>query len=186
MPSELAFRAHLILREQRDLYGYWRSCAQSRPIPSRYDIDPIDIPHLLPGLSLLDTGEDLEGLRYRLAGTRVREIYGTEITGRAVFDTGLQHKKDYWRSVYEKVIGESIPMQGAVRGPIVGRDHLLLIWMRLPLSGLSGGIERVLGYDAALPVTFQYSQAELDPEEIAIPAMPAIEKRPAQFRRTAT
>ncbi|MBI4724573.1 MAG: PAS domain-containing protein [Rhodomicrobium sp.] len=151
MSSELASRAQHILREQRDLYDYWRTCAQARPLPSRYDIDPVDIPHLLPGLSLLDVGQDLDALRYRLAGTRVREIYGTEITGRAVFDTGLQHKRDYWRSVYRKVIEEGIPMQGVVRGSAAGREHLFLIWLRLPLSGLSGRVERVLGYDAALP-----------------------------------
>ncbi len=167
MPSELAFRAQTILREQRELYGYWRACAQSRPIPSRYDIDPVDIPHLLPGLSLLDAGEELESLRCRLAGTRVREIYGTEITGRTVFDTGLQHKRDYWRSVYRKVIGEGTPMQGAVRGPVAGRDHLLLIWMRLPLIGLSGSVERVLGYDAAMPLSFQYSPDEDEAVQLA-------------------
>ncbi len=179
MPSELAFRAQLILREQRDLYGYWRSCAQSKPIPSRYDIDPIDIPHLLPGLSLLDAGEDLDALRYRLAGTRVREIYGTEITGRAVFENGLQHKKDYWLSAYRKVIEEQTPMQGAVRGPVSGREHLLLIWMRLPLSGLSGGVERVLGYDAALPVSFHYSPAAPEEEGDAMHPASANDKRHA-------
>jgi hypothetical protein len=173
MPSELAFRAQIILREQRDLYGYWRACAQSRKIPSRYDIDPVDIPHLLPSLSLLDAGEQLEALRYRLAGTRVREIYGTEITGRAVFDSGLQHKREYWRSVYRKVVDEGTPMQGAVRGPVTGRDHLLLIWMRLPLSGLSGAVDRVLGYDAALPLSFQYSNGEED----IVRAAPANAKR---------
>jgi hypothetical protein len=180
MPTELAFRAGLILREQRDLYGYWRSCAQSKAIPSRFDIDPVDIPHLLPALSLLDAGEDLNSLRYRLAGTRVREIYGTEITGRAVFDSGLQHKRHYWISVYEKVIAGQTPMQGAVRGPVSGRDHLLLVWMRLPLSGLSGSVERVLGYDAALPVTFQFPEDELETEGEAEHTPESIEKRFAQ------
>jgi hypothetical protein len=171
MPSELAFSAQLILREQRDLYGYWRSCAGAKPIASRYDIDPVEIPHLLPGLSLLDAEEDLDRLRYRLAGTRAREIYGAEITGRAVFDAGFQHKRDYWRSVYGKVIMEQIPMQGIVRGPVAGRDHLLLIWMRLPLSGLSGTIERVLGYDAAIPVAFQSSYTDAGVEDkILLPA----------------
>ena len=88
----------------------------------------------------------------------MREIYCTEITGRTVFDNGLQHKRDYWVSVYGKVIGESTPMQGAVRGPVSGREHLLLVWMRLPLSGVSGRVERVLGYDAALPLSFQHAQ----------------------------
>ena len=154
MTSELAFRAQVILREQRELFDYWRACAQSRPIPSRFDIDPVAIPHLLPGLSLLDMGADLDSLRYRLAGTRVGEIYGAEITGRAVFDIGFQHKKDYWLSVYKRVVKERIPMQGALRGPAPGREHLLLLWLRLPLSGLTGGVERVLGYDAALPSSF--------------------------------
>jgi hypothetical protein len=180
MPTELAFRARLILREQRDLYGYWRSCAQSKAIPSRFDIDPVDIPHLLPGLSLLDAGEDLDSLRYRLAGTRVREIYGTEITGRAVFDSGLQHKRDYWLSVYERVIARQTPMQGAVRGPVSGRDHLHLIWMRLPLSGLSGSVERVLGYDAALPVTFQFPDGDLESEGEVMHAPASNGKRLAQ------
>ena len=151
MTSELAFRAQIILREQRELYSYWRACAQSRPIPSRFDIDPVAIPHLLPGLSLLDTGPELESLRYRLAGTRVGEIYGAEITGRAVFEVGFQHKREYWRSVYRRVIDQQTPMQGAVRGPAAGREHLVLLWLRLPLSGLKGGVERILGYDAALP-----------------------------------
>jgi len=42
-------------------------------------------------------------------------------------------------------------MQGALRGPAAGREHLLLLWLRLPLSGLTDAVERILGYDAALP-----------------------------------
>ncbi len=60
MPSELALRAQHILREQRDLYGYWRACAGARPVPSRYDIDPVDIPRLLPCLSILEAAKGLE------------------------------------------------------------------------------------------------------------------------------
>ena len=151
MTSELAFREQIILREQRELYDYWRACAQSRVLPSRFDIDPVAIPHLLPGLSLIDVRGDLDSLRYRLAGTRVGEIYGAEITGRAVFEIGFQHKKEYWRSVYRQVVSDKIPMQGALRGPSAGREHLLLLWLRLPLSGLTDNVERILGYDAALP-----------------------------------
>jgi len=151
MTSELSFRAQVILREQRELYDYWRACAQARPIPSRFDIDPVAIPHLLPGLSLIDARLDLESLRYRLAGTRMGAIYGAEITGRAVFEIGFQHKREYWRSVYRKVVSDQIPMQGALRGPAAGREHLLLLWLRLPLSGLTDAVERILGYDAALP-----------------------------------
>jgi hypothetical protein len=176
MPSELAFRAQVILREQRDLYGYWRACAGSRPIPSRYDIDPVDIPQLLPCLSILEAAQGLKSLRYRLAGTRVHEIYGTEITGRAVFDSALQHKREYWHSVYRQVIEERTAMQGAVRGPVSGRDHVILIWMRLPLAGLSGAVEHVLGYDAALPASLHLSAV---PEKDALESASDARKRQA-------
>jgi hypothetical protein len=152
MATELADRAQLILREQRDLYLYWRSRAYNSLIPSRFDIDPVHIPHLLPSLSLIDTGNSLGDLRYRLAGTRVREIYGTEITGRSVF-TELRYTQEYWRSAYRNVLDRGVPMQGVVRGPVRGREHLLLVWMRLPLNGPSGAVERILGYDAAVPAS---------------------------------
>jgi hypothetical protein len=151
MSSELAFRAQLILREQRELYDYWRGRAGSRAMPLRRDIDPIAIPHLLPGLSLLDAEEGLERLRYRLAGTRVREIFGVEMTGRPVFDFDFEDKRDYWLSAYRQVIGDRLPMQGAIRGPLARRDHLLLFWLRLPLANEEGRVEKILGHDASLP-----------------------------------
>jgi hypothetical protein len=81
----------------------------------------------------------------------VGEIYGAEITGRAVFEIGFQRKREYWRSVYRRVVNEQTPMQGALRGPAAGREHLVLLWLRLPLSGLTDTVDRILGYDAALP-----------------------------------
>jgi hypothetical protein len=166
MSSELAFRAQLILREQRDLYDYWRRCARFSAAPSYNDIDPVSIPfHLLPGISIIEAGEGLMAMRYRLAGTRVRDIYGVEVTGRAVFDLDFATKNDYWRAAYRQVILDRIPMQGAVRGPVARRDHLVLLWLRLPLAGKCGDIKRVLGYDAALPASHTRLGAEEEDEE---------------------
>jgi hypothetical protein len=162
MSSELAFRAQLILREQRDLYDYWKSCARSRAMPAPQDIDPVAIPHLLPGLSLLDAGKDLDAIRYRLAGTRVREIYGVEVTGRIVFALDFGKKSDYWRSVYRQVVMDVLPMQGVVRSPMARRDHLLLFWLRLPLGGENGEVQRILGYDAAVPSSLALGQPTYD------------------------
>lgn len=122
-------------------------------MPSRDTIDPVAIPHLLPGLSIIDAECGVDHARYRLAGTRVRQIYGREVTGCAVFDLDFQNKRDYWRSVYHQVIMEGLPMQGAVRGPLARREHIVLFWLRLPLGSESGRVEKILGYDAALPST---------------------------------
>lgn len=154
MPSELAFRAQLVIREQREVYDYWRRVAGHRPMPARSDINPAAIAHLLPGISIIDVGEGVEDLTYRLAGTRLREIYGMEITGRSVFGLGFGDKRHYWRTAFHKVIVEGTPMQGAVKGPVVGRSHVVLFWLRLPLSDDGVHVNKILCYDVGLPATF--------------------------------
>lgn len=162
MPSELAFRAQLVLREQREIFDYWKRCARGNLMPARSDIDPVAIPHLLPGLSLLHVEPGRVDARYRLAGTRVREIYGIEVTGKCIFDLDFKDKTSYWRAAYSRVIEDGVPMQGAVRGPVAARDHLVLFWLRLPLGEVGGPVDRILGYDAAVPVSLAASRDEAD------------------------
>ncbi|RED54282.1 PAS domain-containing protein [Aestuariispira insulae] len=58
-------------------------------MPSRSDIDPLDIPDLLPGICLLDV-EALDRpackVRFRLAGTRIRDMVGHDVTGKFIDD----------------------------------------------------------------------------------------------------
>jgi hypothetical protein len=159
MLSELAFRAQLVIREQRELFDYWRACAASRGMPSRSHINPAEIPALLPGISILDAGKSPDEIIYRLAGTRLRDIFGQEVTGKSVFDLEFGEKRNYWLAVYRKVIEERVPMQGAIKGPVADRDHVVLFWMRLPLSDDDSTVNKVLCHDVTLPVSVAY---ELD------------------------
>jgi len=159
MLSELAFRAQLVIREQRELFDYWRACAESRALPSRSRINPAAISSLLPGISILDAGPKPDDIIYRLAGTRLPEIFGREVTGKSVFHLDYGEKKNYWVNVYRKVIDEKVPMQGAIKGPVADRDHVVLFWMRLPLSDDQDTVNKILCHDVALPVSVAY---ELD------------------------
>lgn len=47
----------------------------------RSDIDPCEIPGLLPHLWLIEVGENNPRLLVRLAGTRVESVYGRSLTG---------------------------------------------------------------------------------------------------------
>src|SRR3546814_19820071 len=60
----------------RRLYEYWCSRCQGGALPSRRDIDPLDIPDLLPNLFLLDVIGDAEDFVFRLAGVRKRDVSG--------------------------------------------------------------------------------------------------------------
>ncbi|HVI90552.1 MAG TPA: PAS domain-containing protein [Dongiaceae bacterium] len=59
---------------------YWQVIKTDR-LPSRLDIDPIDIPDLLPNIMLLDVLEGGKDFRYRLAGTAVERNFGAPIKG---------------------------------------------------------------------------------------------------------
>lgn len=63
------------------LYAYWNDRRAGRSMPSRADIDPVDIPRLLPNLLLIDVEPDTRRLKVRVAGTAVVEMYGSDYTG---------------------------------------------------------------------------------------------------------
>ena len=51
-------------------------------LPSRGDLDPVEIPpHLLPGILLIDVARDPLRFRYRLVGTRDVQRRGNDPTG---------------------------------------------------------------------------------------------------------
>jgi len=150
MSSELAFRAQLVMSEQREVYDTWRWAANGRRMPARADLDPATMRHLLPGISILDVGARFDALRYRLAGTRLHDIYGGEVTGQSVFELRLGPKRRYWQAAYRRVVEERMPMQGAVKGPVAGRDHVVLFWLRLPLSEDGETVSKILCHDVGI------------------------------------
>jgi hypothetical protein len=64
------------------LLTYWRSKLAGRAMPQRADIEPTEIPQLLPHLQLVDRVAGR--YRYRLAGTAIIAAYGNELTGKFV------------------------------------------------------------------------------------------------------
>lgn len=66
----------------RALYAYWNERRGGRDMPARTDIDPVDIPRLLPNLLLLDVEPDTGRLKIRVAGTTIVDMYGSDYTGR--------------------------------------------------------------------------------------------------------
>lgn len=144
----IAFRAQLVVPEQRQLYDYWLSCGEGKSMPSRADINPARIPRLLPFLSLIDVDDAIGQSRVRLAGTRLRDVYDREITGLRIDDLDLGAKRDYWMAAYRHTALDGKPTQGIVRGPRVNKEHLVQYWIRLPLTAADGSrVGMVLGLD---------------------------------------
>ena len=159
-----AFRAQLVVPEQRQLYDYWVAKAGSSRMPSRADIVPGEIPRMLSGISLVEVRDTAIGnSRVRLAGTRLREIYDREITGLTLDDLDWGDKRSYWLAAFERTISEGLPTQGVVKGPRLHKEHMVQYWLRLPLRYLGAGVGMVLCFDY-----FMSAADRLDEEMAAI------------------
>jgi PAS domain len=157
-----AFKAQLIIPEHRQLYDYWLEMARGRTMPERGDISPTHIPRLLPFISIIEIDSASNRYRVRLAGTKLRDFYDQEITGRYVDDLDWGDKRDYWMAAYTRIIEEAKPAQGIVRGPWVQKEHLVQFWLKLPLMVRGTGVGMILCYDAFV------SAAEVDDNETSV------------------
>ncbi len=167
MTSEFTFRAQLVFRGQRLLYDYWRSCAGTRQMPSRGDIDPTSMRECLPYICLIDILDGFPSAVVRLAGTRVREVFGFELTGKCLGDLEWGERTEYWQAVYRRILDTAAPLQGAIQGPICKREHITLFWLRLPLSDDGERVNKILCYDVAVPSNpaFQHDRDFLNTDQ---------------------
>ena len=76
--------------------------------------------------------------------------------------------------MHSKVAERGLPAHGAVRGPAEGRDHVVLFWLRLPLSEDGGRVDRILCHDVAGP-----SETGQVPSDFTLYHYPRIEPHPA-------
>ena len=91
-------------------FRYWQERRGERPAPSRADLDPTDIPSLLPHLMLVDVCSDEERLRYRLVGTEVERNFGVSMTGRYIDEVMRGRYLDFIHDLYRQVIERCIPI----------------------------------------------------------------------------
>src|SRR5689334_21616632 len=62
--------------------AYWRAKRGTRQMPSRSDIDPLDLSIDLPRVMMAEVSRDPLEFRYRVAGTGTFRVHGEELTGK--------------------------------------------------------------------------------------------------------
>lgn len=65
----------------KKLFDYWNSLRQGRPAPDRREIEPSDIRDILGETFILETDPVYGNVNFRLAGTRLCDLYGMELKG---------------------------------------------------------------------------------------------------------
>ncbi len=142
------------------LYDYWNAKRGARRMPTRADIDPLEMRSWLGNLLLIEVVDNR--FTYRLYGTKFVDSFGVDMTGRSVDDLAAEQR--------ERVLAdyESVRSSGQPRGrlytasfevPHAGgaRHHEVVTWERLVLP-LSGGRD-----DVAMLLVGAYPLADLKP-----------------------
>lgn len=117
-------------------YAYWQRKATGRRMPSRAQLDPIEIPKLLPHVMLVEVAADGR-YRYRLIGTENERAQGINATG-AFIDEVLKgpEYKAHVLGLYDKVVRERRPIYSEMLflSPEIGaiERHTKVLFM--PLS----------------------------------------------------
>jgi hypothetical protein len=117
----------------RRFYDYWQGKRRGERLPGRQDIDPLEIPDLLPHISILDvvgTGTAMR-FRFRLVGTANVRIAGREYTGAFIDDVFEAEDAARMGAAYREIVDRREPHywvnQAAVRGnPPVRYSRLMV------------------------------------------------------------
>jgi hypothetical protein len=127
-----------------ELYAYWNSRRRGHPYPARSDVDPIDIPTLLPHLSLVDVVAGSPRFIYRVMGTKMVELLRRELTGQPV-GTGV--KPDEIEAVlarYRRVADEGIALYHRDRTQEKANDYTEIDRLMLPIGEPAVGVKMIL------------------------------------------
>ena len=128
----------------RQAYAYGANKAGDRPMPARRDIDPTEIPSLLPFVMLLDVIPEPLDFRYRLIGTQVVNISHANYTGKLFSELpGKGSGSSVWNSC-EQVVLTKAPFSEPP--PYVGPEQSLRECenLLLPLSEDGARVNMIL------------------------------------------
>lgn len=93
-----------------ELYQYWLARCDGRKAPARADIDPVDIPRLLPYITLTEVVREGPRFRYRLAGTKVEERFGCSLTNCFIDELMRGDYLTYVQDLYKQLLESFAPL----------------------------------------------------------------------------
>lgn len=143
--DESEFAARLASQVLRDVFAYWQRRRGTRPMPARADIEPMDIPQLLPHVFIHDVIAAPRDYRARLLGTAIGERYGQDHTGKLIGDIFPEPTLSLVRRIFGTVVGERRPAHAT--GPVVWRhdEYSVFEAVFLPLADDAGNVNMIFG-----------------------------------------
>ena len=126
------------------LYDYWSEKRGARAMPSRADIDPLDMRFVIGNVILVDViaGEPLK-FRIRLHGTNLSERVRFDLTGKMLDEMPQVEFRNLTRRSFTKVATTKEPLH-AYRDLILDERRRHYETLILPLSGDGDRVDMIL------------------------------------------
>ncbi len=130
------------------LLGYWQSKrVDARPMPSRRDLDPVEMaPEWLPLVTLVDIEAGTGRLRFRLIGTRVARDLGSDETGQYLDELASGSELgERLATLFSRVASRGQPQR--LSGCLVNHRGRQMAFeaLALPLSSEGTAVNMILG-----------------------------------------
>jgi hypothetical protein len=106
------------------LYAYWLEKRGARAMPSRGDLDPLDIRFVMGDVVLVDVvNETPPRFRIRLHGTNLSERTNFDLTGKMLDEMPVPEFRDLSTRSFRKVVRTRAPLHALADRMIDGRTH---------------------------------------------------------------
>lgn len=129
-----------ITESQKSLVAYWQDLRDTCGNVQRRSINPGQFKSQLASISIIEFRPGEAG-RFRIAGSRLREIFGMEVRGLDVSDVHGSVGEAYALGL------SAVRERGVPVGGVIETGKGLHAWLRLPLVDAYGMISQVLCHD---------------------------------------
>jgi hypothetical protein len=131
-------------RTLQTLYGYWNEVRAGRLAPLRLEIEPSRIAGILSETFMLERF-DAATYQYRLAGTRLCELFGSELRGTNFLDGWSEQDRQLLEHQFASICERGAVVVLTMEGSADTRQRLELEVILLPLLHAGNRIARIIG-----------------------------------------
>jgi hypothetical protein len=129
----------------RELFRYWESLRGERAAPERCELDLFAIRTHLPSLFIMERDSNRQAYKWRLAGTRICNLWREELTGKDVFGQWQAYERDLALRLLDGVVGSMQPCVMRYRLQTTFNTSIPVEMLCMPMRSYDGSAIHVLG-----------------------------------------
>ena len=128
-----------------ELLDYWNAKRGARAMPSRADVDPVELKAHLGSLVLIDVEHDPFRLRYRLIGEKITRAMARDNSGRYYDEIYSEALLGSIYKSFEWILAHKAPLRSFGEAFYPDKNHYRYEIINLPLSDDGEVVNMVLG-----------------------------------------